>query len=318
MRPTRPTIDDSASGVFVVETKENQRVVVVGVGNVGGKVVLSLLAAGVPPEQIVIIDFDTIESHNVANQLNGHMLGIAKVDGLKSTIRYLYGADVANSVIAYQCALGEDHEEFPLAAQQYLVDGSIVILAIDSPKGMRNIYNNVLRHATPDIVCAANFSKIYRDDNGNEASGKITVMPDKVYFRKFCESFANSALEISREDTTPACKQPNCSLPGELASALLVQRLMMFLRYRNRTLPASITNNVTALSCATGIVFEESEFIDENEDAWTNYTPVEPTVDYICSVRFDLANPFNISEERIVKSTETTELPNFETETKEI
>ena len=77
MRPTRPTIDDSASGVFVVETKENQRVVVVGVGNVGGKVVLSLLAAGVPPSQIIIIDFDTIESHNIANQLNGCMLGIA-------------------------------------------------------------------------------------------------------------------------------------------------------------------------------------------------------------------------------------------------
>ena len=318
MRPTRPIIDDSASGVFVVETKAEQKVVVVGIGNVGGKIVLSLLAAGVSPEQIVIIDFDTIESHNIANQLNGCMLGIAKVDGLKSTVRHLYGDNVGNAIIAYQCALGEDHEEFPLAAQQYLVDGSIVILAIDSPRGMRNIYNNVLRHATPDILCAANFSKIYRDDNGNEASGKITVMPDKVYFRKFCESFASSALEISREDTTPACKQPNCSLPGELASALLVQRLMMFLRYRNRTLPASITNNVTALSCATGIVFEESEFIDENEDAWTNYTPVEPTVDYICSVRFDLANPFNISEERIVKSTETTELPNFETETKEI
>jgi hypothetical protein len=74
----------------------------------------------------------------------------------------------------------------------------------------------------------------------------------------------------------------------------------------------------TALTGATGIVFEESEFIDENGDDWTNYTPVEPAVDYICSVRFDLANPFNMSEERIVKSTETTELPNFETETKEI
>lgn len=317
MRPTRPIIDDSASGVFVVETKENQRVVVVGVGNVGGKVVLSLLAAGVPPEQIVIVDFDTIESHNVANQLNGHMLGIAKVDGLKSTVRHLYGDNVGNAIIAYQCALGEDHEEFPLAAQQYLVDGSIVILAIDSPRGMRNIYNNVFRHATPDIVCAANFSKIRRDDNGNNASGKITIMPDKVYLRKFCESFANSALEVSSPDT-PACHLLNCSIPGEWASVLLVQRLMMLLRYRNQTLPASITNNVTALSCATGIVFEESEFIDENEDAWTNYTPVEPTVDYICSVRFDLANPFNISEERIVKSTETTELPNFETETKEI
>mgnify|MGYP002359529785 FL=1 len=308
MRPTKTLIDDSASGVFVVETREGQKVVVVGIGNVGGKIVLSLLAAGVPPGQIVIIDFDTIESHNIANQLNGCLLGIAKVDGLKSTVRHLYGDAAADAILTYQNALGEDNEDFPLDAQRDLVQDSILILAIDSPKGMKNIYNNVLLHATPDIVCAANFSKIYRDDNGNDASGKITLMPDKIYFRKFCESFANSALEISREDTTPACKQPNCSLPGELASALLVQRLMMFLRHRAKTLPASITNNTVDLTGTTGIVFEESEFIDENEDAWTNYTPVEPAVDYICSVRFDLANPFSMSEERIVKNAETTEL----------
>lgn len=300
-------IDDSASGVFVVETKQEQKVIVVGVGNVGGKIVLSLLAAGVPPNQIVIIDFDTIESHNIANQLNGCMLGIAKVDGLLSTVRHLYGNDVANSITAYQNALGEDDESFPLGAQQDLIQGSILILAIDSPNGMKNIYNNVLLYATPDIVCAANFSKIYRDDNGNDASGKITLMPDKVYLRKFCESFANSALEISREDTTPACKQPNCSLPGELASALLVQRLMMFLRYRNKTLPASITSNVKALTEATGIVYEESVIMYENNE-YTNYVPVEPAADYICSVRFDLANPFSMSGEHIVKSVETTEL----------
>ena len=316
MRQTRARIDDSASGVFVVETREGQKVVVVGVGNVGGKIVLSLLAAGVPPGQIIIIDFDTIESHNIANQLNGCMLGIAKVDGLKSTVRHLYNDDVANSVIAYQCALGEDHEEFPLDAQQDLVEGAIVILAIDSPKGMRNIYNNVFRHATPDIVCAANFSKIRRDDNGNNASGKITIMPDKVYLRKFCESFANSALEVSSPDT-PACHLLNCSIPGEWASVLLVQRLMMLLRYRNQTLPASITSNVTALTQATGIVYEESTIVYENNE-YTNYVPVEVERDYICSVRFDLANPFSMSQERIFKSNETTELLNYETETKEI
>lgn len=308
MRPTRSLIDDSASGVFVIETKPGQKVVVVGVGNVGGKIVLSLLAAGVPPNQIAIIDFDTIESHNVANQLNGCVLGIAKVDGLRSTVRHLYGDDVANAILTYQNALGEEDESFPLDAQRDLVQDSILILAIDSPNGMKNIYNNVLLHATPDIVCAANFSKIYRDDNGNNAVGKITLMPDKIYYRAFCKSFADSALEISREDTIPACKQPNCSLPGELASALLVQRLMMFLRYRTGTLPASITNDVDALTGATGIVYEETEFIDENGDDWVNYIPVKPAVDYICSVRFDLANPFSISGERIIKNSETTEL----------
>ena len=79
--------------VFSPEAFGNQRVDIIGAGATGSAIVLELAKLGV--QNLHVWDFDTVESHNLANQAFGpRHVGEKKVAALASLVKDLADVDI--------------------------------------------------------------------------------------------------------------------------------------------------------------------------------------------------------------------------------
>ena len=271
-------VDSAANGVFAIEVDilhnlNVERIVVVGMGNIGSRIALMLLQSGLPPSMLTIIDGDTVESHNVSNQLCGKRLGVAKVEGFRSVVAGLLGIETAEKITSYKMFLGA--EDIDLALQLAICKNSILIMAIDNTACAMPLYNNIIRDV-PSIymVMAANFSRYLRSNNGAGAIGAVSMMTNSGYFKAFFEDFYLSGKEVQLTDEN-ACRQPNAALPGQIVANLAVSRLINYLRRKASKLPHEISNDPRAMAITTGRYYTTS-FVDGMEEVVT--VPFEDAV----------------------------------------
>ncbi len=106
----------------------NKTVYIIGAGATGSFVALSLAKMGL--NDIRVFDSDTIEEHNFPNQLFPlKYLGCKKTDSLESIVKDFTGVKITNNPTNY--------------ITQPLKD--IVISALDTMKGRKQIYKNSLK-----------------------------------------------------------------------------------------------------------------------------------------------------------------------------
>lgn len=122
--------------VFSPDAFGDRQVDVIGVGATGSRIVQGLCKLGV--RNIVAWDFDTVEAHNVANQIYGlEHVGMLKVEALQKIMRASTGTDITV------------HAEAVDGSQEL---GDYVFLLTDSMKSRKQIWNGGIRYK-PSIRC---------------------------------------------------------------------------------------------------------------------------------------------------------------------
>ena len=117
-------------GVFSPEEFGDKLIDVIGAGAVGSRIVLSLAKLGI--KNIRVWDFDTIEEHNIANQLYGNdQIGLHKVTALHDLVLKNTGTEIQ------VCAEKVD-------GSQKL--GDIVFLNPDTMASRKEIWEKALRY----------------------------------------------------------------------------------------------------------------------------------------------------------------------------
>lgn len=106
---------------------EGLRVTIIGAGAIGGVTTLFLSKMGVP--EVEVWDGDTVEEHNVPNQMFGpNFIGMHKVEGLQVVCENLVGADIKTHA--------ENYTDQELKG--------VVISAVDSMKVRESIWKAVI------------------------------------------------------------------------------------------------------------------------------------------------------------------------------
>ncbi len=262
-------IETSANGVFVIDMQllEQQGIngiVVVGMGNIGSRIALLLLQSGILASQLTLIDGDTVEPHNLANQLCGAVTGIPKVEGFKNTVAAVLGENVADKLTLKPIFLGEDNDSCMIDEQIYLLNDKLVIFAIDNTECVRVIYNEIVQYATIPMIMFANFSRILRKNNGAGGIGAVTVLPGSMYYRDFFNAFYLGGKEYKEGDEN-ACRLPNAAIVGQDVATLAVKRIVNWSRFLGDKLPNEVTVSQEAMATAVGQDFK----VDENGDITT-------------------------------------------------
>jgi len=116
--------------VFSRDGFGNKRVDIIGTGASGSKVTLSLAKLGL--ENIHVWDFDTVESHNIANQaFNQSHVGMPKVEALAAVVKEATGLVI------------NQHNERVDGSQNL---GDVVFLLTDTMSSRQEIWKNGLRY----------------------------------------------------------------------------------------------------------------------------------------------------------------------------
>lgn len=126
-------------GIFNPATIENKKILVVGCGAIGSKIVVELIKLGL--EDITVYDFDKVESHNIANQaFNVDDIGKYKVDAIK---------DYANK---------NDAEKVKVFASKYTSemakesDFDFIFLAVDSIETRKDLVDAFTRTRSMKLI----------------------------------------------------------------------------------------------------------------------------------------------------------------------
>lgn len=115
--------------IFSPQRFGDTRIDVIGAGATGSSIVLFLAKLGAT--NIHVWDFDTIESHNLSNQMYGPShIGMAKVDALYEVVQYLTGT----KIVPHNEKVTEDTD----------IPGKYVFLLVDSIAARREIADNCL------------------------------------------------------------------------------------------------------------------------------------------------------------------------------
>ena len=142
----------ASMGLLPLEARKTP-ITVVGAGSTGSFTVLALAKMGFG--NITVWDFDTVELHNVDNQVYGSKhIGMSKVDALEAVILEL--ADV--SMTAY---------DFPFNGDMPLLAEEIVIFATDSIDSRKDAWEKIKYHpfrALIDSRMAAEQFSVYTVD----------------------------------------------------------------------------------------------------------------------------------------------------------
>jgi len=115
--------------IFSPEKFGAKPVNVIGAGATGSKIVMELAKLGI--ENIHVWDFDTVEVHNIANQLYGNQhVGKLKVDALKEIIKDFTGTEITT--------YNEKFVDQPLFG--------VVFLLTDTMSSRKEIWENSIRY----------------------------------------------------------------------------------------------------------------------------------------------------------------------------
>jgi molybdopterin-synthase adenylyltransferase len=111
---------------------QNEAVLLIGAGGIGAATAVCLAKVGFP--RISVMDFDTVEAHNIPNQFLPCTPGIKKVDGLRELVEQL--VDTSESTHQF---LDEK-----VTADTDLSAFTIIIAAVDSMGMRQEIWQNVM------------------------------------------------------------------------------------------------------------------------------------------------------------------------------
>ena len=114
---------------------QNQSVLLIGAGGIGAATALCLAKVGFP--SITVMDFDTIEPHNIPNQFLPNTPGVKKVDGLRDLIEQL--VDTTDATHQF---LDEK-----VTADTDLGGYTVIIAAVDSMGMRQEIWDRVMEGA---------------------------------------------------------------------------------------------------------------------------------------------------------------------------
>lgn len=157
---------------------EGLRVTVIGAGAIGGMTTLFLSKMGVP--EVEVWDPDTVEEHNVPNQMFGpNFIGMSKVEGLQVVCENLVGATI------------KTHAEEYIAQELK----GVVISAVDSMKAREAIWKAVIAQRG-DIP-------LYIDARMGGLAGWVQgIVPDNPTHRLEYEATLYSDEEAQEEPCT--------------------------------------------------------------------------------------------------------------------
>jgi hypothetical protein len=162
--------------IFSPDQFGHRRVDVIGAGATGSRIAMSLAKLGLT--SIHVWDFDTIEAHNVANQLFGNdQLGQKKVAALAELIKRATGTKITI------------HDE-KVDGNQPL--GEVVFLLVDSMAGRKEIWSRGLKFKPQ--------TKLLIETRMGADSGRVyTLNPSKMTHIKAYEQtlYADEETEVS-------------------------------------------------------------------------------------------------------------------------
>lgn len=163
-------------GLIDMDKVQKSRIIVIGAGAVGSYTVLGLAKLGVP--YIQVFDMDTVEEHNVSNQLYGPGdIGKPKVDALAEWIDKFTGIEIE--------AINEAYEDQPLKG--------IVITPLDSMDARTKVWeankDNPLIPLYIDPRMGAEVAQIYSFRPIHEGDKyEKTLYPDEETTQEPCTS----------------------------------------------------------------------------------------------------------------------------------
>ena len=147
---------------------EALRIGIVGIGSVGSVVAEGLARIGV--RELVLIDDDIVEEHNLDRLLNAHAkdIGQAKTDVAEKAIQK---ASTANSIVVINHRKKIQHQEAYAAAR----DCDILISCVDSPVARDLLNRTAYRDGIPVVDGGVEIRKDPRNGNMNAARWKAHV-----------------------------------------------------------------------------------------------------------------------------------------------
>lgn len=125
-------------GIFNASNFEDKKILVVGCGAIGSKIVTSLIKLGL--ENITVYDFDKVEAHNIANQdFNINQIGMSKVNAIKDFAT----ANEANIKV---------HEE---KCSSDMIKSNIfhyAFIAVDTLEGRKELIDALTRNVSIELI----------------------------------------------------------------------------------------------------------------------------------------------------------------------
>lgn len=263
-------VNTSANGVFSIDLEVMVAegitgVTVVGLGNIGSKIADLLLRSGLPPAMLRLIDGDTVEAHNISNQLCGSTVDLPKVVGFKKNVIRSMGKATAEEIETHTFFLGIDSEDYPIQRQINLCENQILIFAIDNTECTKDIYNKILSKAVNiPLIIAGNFSRFLRATKGANATGAMTMLPTNAYYKSFFKAFYEGG-RLHKDEEPSACRIPNASYAGSMVANMVVGRVINYLRFISDNLPTDVISSPEALAYAVG----QNMSVNEDEEITT-------------------------------------------------
>lgn len=147
------------------EVMGKKRILVIGAGAIGSFMVTTLSKMGA--KLITVMDSDTIEDHNISNQLYPELfIGVAKVDALKHVVKDYSGIDIniLNTKLNAEDSIKD------------IGDFDIVVSAVDNMDVRKMLWNKTLEAGIPlffDGRMGSEVIRAYAIETGN---------PDHVKF----------------------------------------------------------------------------------------------------------------------------------------
>lgn len=156
-------------------------VVIVGAGATGSHVYAELVKLGV--QRVTVIDPDTVEPHNLANQIYGHEdVGNTKVNGCMSYAeRKLGGVPQGHTYLPLMLACYNVNERIPA--------GSIVFLLVDTMAARNELFTAIRRSKRASLIIETRM-----------ASTHGTIYTLNPFDAAACKAWRNTLVDDDDED----------------------------------------------------------------------------------------------------------------------
>lgn len=167
----------------------NKRIIVFGVGGVGGAVAHLLVRAGI--QNLTVVDFDKIDITNINRQFvaNTTNIGKVKVEEIKNQLEKINpNAKITGLQLKYD---SETQDKIDLTNYDYIVD------CIDDINAKKLLIINANKHKIP-IICAMGAGNRYEGIPNFEIAkiSKTSYDPIAKILRKFCAEQGINNLQV--------------------------------------------------------------------------------------------------------------------------
>ncbi|MFA7142581.1 MAG: ThiF family adenylyltransferase [Candidatus Dojkabacteria bacterium] len=198
-------------GIFNASNFEDKKILVIGCGAIGSKIVTSLIKLGL--ENITVYDHDKVESHNIANQdFNINQIGMSKVNAIKDFAT----ANEANIKV---------HEE---KCNRDTIKDSVfhyAFIAVDTLEGRKELIDALTRNISIELIIETRM--------GSDEV-QINSLNGRQHYKDWLKTinFDKEMVEVS------ACGSPiSFGLISDLSAMLAVNMLIHYVNdklYYNR------------------------------------------------------------------------------------